>query len=110
MISHLVVKTKIQKNMDIIKIGEYRLIPANTMVWSIAMQENISFEDDQIVEVTHDLSSVGKSDLFDGKIKLLFFKGSITGPGFSDKNNGDLSSVKISDTKKFIMNIGETLI
>ena len=100
--------------MDKIKIDDYRLLPAGKPVWSISLQENITFIDDQVIKVRHLLESVGEPDFFDGKLQLMhlgvFYEGFTSGPSFVDKTNGDLGSIRIEDTKEFVIDIGDTII
>lgn len=71
-----------------IEIGDYRLFPKGEMLFSIALQENISFEKDIVIEVEH--SIIGSDKFFFGKIKILFGVGTQL-PGISDKTNGGVT-------------------
>jgi len=70
------------------EIGELRLIPNETKVWSIALQEEIQFVHETIVEITN--IPYGDKKYCFGKLKLVLFKE--TGiPGIMDKSNGDVT-------------------
>ncbi len=69
------------------KIGELRVIPKGTKVWVIALQENMFFEKDVIVEITHRFFNNNKNCF--GKLKLVLFEYSGI-PGLVDKANGDI--------------------
>ena len=80
------------------KIGAYRLLPAGTYVWTIALQEQVCFQKDMIVEVTN--LTYDMPELFFGKIKMAFFE-HYGIPGYADKADGELGSMKFSDTKPY---------
>ena len=52
------------------EVGNYLLIPKGKQVWNIEFQSNISFEEDQIVELTHNIYS---GDYGYGKLKQLLW-------------------------------------
>lgn len=80
------------------KIGSYRLLPAGTYVKSLSLQEQICFQKDMIVEVTNLIC--GDTEHFFGKIKLAFFE-HYGVPGYTDKANGELGTMKFSETKPY---------
>jgi hypothetical protein len=82
-------------------IGELRLIPAGIKVWSIALQKNVIFDKDVIVEITNTI--YGDDFHFFGKMKTI--TGNIPGfiPGIMDDVNGDLGSVDIRKTNPYEM-------
>ena len=68
------------------KIGELRLIPKNTPIWSIALQEVVRFDKDMVVRITN--TCVDNSTYFYGTLQLVLFEWAI--PGIGDKANGDV--------------------
>ena len=82
--------------MKKIKIGEYRILPADEKVWAIALQEVITFDREQIIEITNTI--FGTEVYVFGKIK--FLTGNIPGliPTLVDKHNGDLGSINYDKT------------
>ena len=69
------------------KIGELRLIPAGTEVWSISLQERVKFNRDVVVKITNTVAF--DDDFVFGMIQLtLFLAGPF--PGIMDKVNGDI--------------------
>ena len=85
------------------KIGELRLIPSGTSVWSIGLQHTIKFDNDIIVEITNTVYS--NDDYFYGKIAEVTFPMLI--PGIRYTNNGEIS-LGYSNTKYFEMPKGIT--
>jgi len=67
-------------------IGELRLIPENTLFWSIALQDQIKLEHPIIVKVTS--TTYDKSDYFYGTWQLILFENQI--PGNTDKAHGEI--------------------
>ena len=85
-----------QSNKYKMEIGELRLIPKGTKVWSIGLQMTVIFDEDVIVEVTNRI--FGDENFFFGKMKMLLFNIPCHIPGLVDKANGDLGSVDIRKT------------
>ena len=77
---------------------EYRLIPSEEKVWSIALQKNVIFEEDIIVKITNRV--IGDDDYVYGTIQILLFN--IPGhiPTLLDQANGDIG-FSIGKTKKW---------
>ena len=74
---------------DPIIIGVHSLIPKGTIVFSIALQKNITFEEDETVEITNIVH--GTEDYFFGKlveIRSLNMPGHL--PYKMYKTNGDV--------------------
>jgi len=69
------------------KVGGYLLIPKGKQVWNIEFQSNISFEEDQIIELTH---NVWSGNYGYGKLKQLLWN--IPGfiPTLIDKGKGEI--------------------
>jgi hypothetical protein len=78
------------------KIGKYRMIPAGTKVWSIALQEHVIFDKDIPVKITHTVYH--NKDYVYGKLQLLLFEHMI--PGVMDRANGDIGFL-LKDTVKW---------
>ena len=78
------------------KIGKYRMIPAGTKVWSIALQENVTFDKDIPVKITNTV--IGNKTYVYGTLQLLLFEYMI--PSVMDKANGDIG-FSLKDTTKW---------
>jgi len=81
------------------KVGSYQLLPKGTCVWCVDAQSLISFEDDQIIEVTN---TTCYGDPFFGKLKQLLFN--IPGhiPTLIDKGKIEIST-SFSKTSEYIV-------
>jgi len=82
------------------KIDKLRLIPKNTKVYSIALQENIFFEKDMIVKITNEV--LDNDNYVFGKLQLELFKNML--PTCIDKANGDVS-FNYDDTKHYSLDL-----
>ena len=82
------------------KIGELRLIPKGTKVFSIILQENVVFDRDVVVKV--DARIIGEKNFFFGKMQLILFNFPGAIPGIVDKAHGDLS-LDIRNTKPYTL-------
>jgi len=69
---------------------EFRLIKAGTKVWSIALQENVTFEKDLPVKITNTVH--GNEDALYGTLQLFLFEHAI--PAIMNKVNGDIGFSK----------------
>ncbi len=69
-----------------IKIGDYRLIPKGKKVFSISLQENVIFEKDMVIEITH--TCIGNNCVF-ANLMLVLFEASF--PGIAPKAHGEVS-------------------
>ena len=84
--------------MDKIEIGKYRLIPKGIVVFSTALQENIKFEKDVIVEIRNTI--IGDKREFWGKLKMLLFNVPGCMPVLVDSVKGDIG-VSFDKTKPY---------
>lgn len=78
------------------KVGKYRMIPAGTRVWSIALQEHVVFENDIPVKITNTIYN--DNDYVYGTLQLLLFPHTI--PGVINKANGEVGFL-LKDTIKW---------
>lgn len=80
-------------------IGDLRLLPKGTVVKSLALQEQITFSEDKVVEVTGLVNN--NSNWFVGKLKLILFARPGQTPSVLDQANGDLGCMLIKNTLPF---------
>jgi len=78
-------------------VGDHRILPKGTEVWSIEYQTNISFKEDEIIEVTH---TTVYGDLFFGKLKQII--GQTMFPGLIDQGSAEIETL-FSKTTDFKM-------
>lgn len=83
--------TSINKDIE---VGELRLLEAGTKVFSIPLQENITFLNDVVVKITNTI--YGSNDYCFGNIQIYSFIGNC----FYDKANGDIG-FNFSETTKY---------
>jgi hypothetical protein len=76
-------------------IGEHRLLPKGTRVFSTALQENVVFDNDVIVTVTNRINGPGSFVFANMQMLLFNFPGHI--PTLVEKAHGTLS-LKFEDT------------
>jgi len=79
----------------IAKIGELRVVPAGTLVWSISLQETVKFNRDQIIKVTHRIHFDHKG--FFGTIQNVYTGHHLLETGYDDKHNGELGPMSTDD-------------
>lgn len=83
------------------KTGDYRLIPEGTSVYSICLQQMISFpEDEMIVELNYPPNT--DTPYFYGKLKVVVKEPTEIGPAikYVDKYNGDII-INVEKTKSY---------
>ena len=78
------------------KIGDYRLLPKGNKIWSIALQKNVIFEENIIIEVTNTI--FGDKTCFFGKMKVLLFNYPGYIPTLINTPNGDVGTININKT------------
>jgi len=78
------------------KVGDYRLIPKGTEIWSISLQERVIFTKDQVVKITNTIH--GNDDSFFGILQLQLYMHMI--PTLIDKTHGEIST-SLSVTEKY---------
>ena len=78
-------------------VGDYRILPRETEVWSIEYQTRLSFVEDEIIEVT---ATTVNGDLFFGKLKQII--GQTMLPSLIGKGSGEIETY-FSLTKDFTM-------
>lgn len=78
-------------------IGEYRILPAKTEVWSISLQSMISFKDEQIIELTNGVYT--DDNYYFAKLKIIYGIG-LQIPGIGDRPNGEIG-LNIKGLKKY---------
>ena len=83
------------------KVGDYRLIPKGTEIWSITLQERVTFNQDYVVKITNTIH--GDEDNFFGILQLELFKHMI--PGLADKAHGEVST-SLSVTERYELATG----
>jgi len=78
------------------KIGEYRIIPQGTWIWSIALQETIAIQTHAVVKITNTI--IDDDDYFYGTLQIQHFSPNpLINNSFSDKTNGEVGvSFKIT--------------
>jgi hypothetical protein len=59
------------------KVGDLRLIPKGTVVWSVSLQENVSFERDIPIKITNTIYN--NDEYFYGILQLELFNHMIPG-------------------------------
>ena len=67
------------------EIGSYRLIPAETEVWSIDLQHTVKFVKDIVVKIYH--TAYNNDEYASGKIQLVLFNHPGAIPGIDDTRN-----------------------
>lgn len=78
------------------KVGDIRLLPKGTFVWSIDLQSMVSFENDEIIEVT---SNTWNGEYFFGKLKTEM--GLTTIPSLIDKSGKSEIGTTFEKTKEY---------
>lgn len=78
------------------KVVKYRMIPAGTRVWSIALQEHVIFDKDIPVKITNTVYH--NKDYLYGTLQLLLFQYMI--PCVMDRANGDIG-FSLKDTTEW---------
>jgi len=80
------------------KVGEYRIIPKGTEIWSISLQETISFKNDIIVKITNTI--IDNDEYCFGILQLKLFGNGIFPASLVDKTNGNIG-FNYKKTKKY---------
>jgi hypothetical protein len=81
-------------------IGTYKILPANTSVWSVALQDTVKFDKDKIIELTNGIYS--DKNAYFSKIKIKLF-GAIGIPTLIDASNGELGCMDVSKLQDCIL-------
>ena len=87
------------------KVGDYRLIPKGTEIWSITLQERITFNKDYVVKITNTIH--GNDDSFFGILQLELSMHMI--PSLIDKTHGEVTT-SLSETEEYELPSGEAFI
>lgn len=79
-------------------MDKIRILKKGTLVWSISLQESVSFSRDVYIEVTNTI--IGNEEYVFGKLINIFNVNRILPlpVSFGDKTNGELGSIPINKT------------
>ena len=80
--------------MAIEQIGKFKVLPKGTNVWSIKLQKDISFSNDEIIEPTNGIYS-------DDNVYFCKVKNVSMFSGLSDSFNGELGMIDISKLQDY---------